>query len=53
MAFQNAYEVLDFLAEKNGMFKMIQEEFAAKDTLIEELSTKVEELTEVIDALIK
>jgi hypothetical protein len=44
MEIYNAYEVLDRLAEKSKMFKMINEDFKAKDTQIAELKAKNEVL---------
>jgi hypothetical protein len=44
MEIYNAYEVLDRLAEKSKMFKMINEDFKAKDAQIAELQVKNEVL---------
>jgi hypothetical protein len=42
--FNDAYEVLDYLADKNGMFNMIRDEFLNKDSTIAELRSEIDTL---------
>lgn len=44
MVFKDAYEVLDYMAQKSGMFKMVQAEMVAQK---EELSAKQEQIDDL------
>lgn len=45
---KTSYEILDYLAEKSDLFKMIRDDFKSKDERIQLLEGTVMELTEAL-----
>ncbi|MTI47871.1 MAG: hypothetical protein FH761_08520 [Firmicutes bacterium] len=48
----NATEILDKLAEKSNMFKMINDDFKAKDEKIAQLTNELNSTKEMVDFLL-